>query len=71
MNQLEVLAEKEETEVEAREIEVKVDTGELLPFRPKNSEPEPRSLRATLRKAFYAFSEWCNRLDIDEKGLRP
>ena len=65
MHQLEVLTEKEETKEE------KVDTGELLPFRATNSEPEPRSLRATLRKAFYAFSEWCNRLDIDERGLRP
>jgi chemotaxis response regulator CheB len=36
MNQLEVRTEKEE----------KVETGELLPFRSGNSEPEPRSLRA-------------------------
>jgi hypothetical protein len=69
MNQLEVLTEKEEIGEEIKE--EKAETGEIVPFRSKNSEPEPRSLRATLRKAFYAFSEWCNRWDIDERGLRP
>jgi hypothetical protein len=63
MNQPEALVEIEETE--------KTDTGTLVPAGSEDSEREPRNLRTRLRKAFYAFSEWCDRLDIDEGGLRP
>lgn len=64
MSQLEVLTDVVEKDKDLEELDTR-----RVPVRSADSAPEPRSVSEKLRKAFYAFSEWCNRLDMDNRGL--
>jgi hypothetical protein len=47
------------------------DTEVFAQIRFKDSKAEPMSLKAKLGKVIHAFAELCNRLDMDERWLRP
>lgn len=46
-----------------------VSTGVRVLDRSKPSIPEARSFREKIRKMFLAFSEWCNRLEMEDRGF--
>jgi hypothetical protein len=51
--------------------DMKQDTGVFVPLRSQTSEPQPIPFSEKIRKAFWAFSKWCDRLDMDDRGFWP
>lgn len=49
--------------------DIKQDTGVFVPLRAETTEAAPTPFADRIRKAFYAFSKWCDRLDMDDRGF--
>lgn len=70
MSQLETLTETLATGVEkVATSKQKTDAGAYPQVRHEDSKSEPRSFQVKLETAFRAFSNWCNRLDMDDRGF--
>lgn len=57
-------------EVKAVRIEKrKTGTATPVPVSEQAAKPERTSVPSRLRSTFLAFSDWCNRLDMDDRGF--